>query len=229
MSKNYLIIGASSGIGEAITEKLNKEGNQLFTASRNAGELKGENIHFQSIDVTADFQLELPESLDGLVYCPGTINLKPFHRLKKEDFAADLEVNLLGAIKCIQQALPALKASTNASIVLFSTVAVQTGLGFHSSVAASKGAIEGLGKALAAELAPNIRVNVVAPSLTDTPLANRLLSSDEKKKANAERHPLKKIGSASDIAQTALFLLGDQSSWTTAQVLTIDGGLGSLR
>ncbi len=229
MAKKYLIIGASSGIGEAIAKSLASEGHELYTASRSAGNVGGENFHFQSIDVSGEFELELPEVLDGLVYCPGSINLKPFHRLKEEDFTRDLQLNLLGAIKCIQQALPALKANQNASIVLFSTVAVQTGMGFHSSVAASKGAIEGLGKALAAELAPSIRVNVVAPSLTDTPLAGRLLSSEEKKLANAERHPLKKIGTPEEVANAALFLLSEKSNWTTGQVLKVDGGLGSLK
>jgi NAD(P)-dependent dehydrogenase (short-subunit alcohol dehydrogenase family) len=149
--------------------------------------------------------------------------------LKEEDFLADFKVNHIGAVKVIQQSLKALKKSENASIVLFSTVAVQTGLSFHSSVASAKGAIEGLGKALAAELAPTIRVNVIAPSLTDTPLAERLLSSDDKKKANADRHPLKSIGTAEDMANTARFLLGDDSRWMTGQVIAVDGGMGSLR
>lgn len=229
MNKNYLIIGASSGIGLALLKLLNKDNNQLFTASRTESEIKGDNIHFQQIDVTEDFELEIPEQLDGLVYCPGTINLKPFHRLTEADFLEDMKVNHFGAIKTIQQSLKSLKKAENASIVLFSTVAVQTGLSFHSTVSSAKGAIEGLGKALAAELAPTIRVNVIAPSLTETPLAGRLLSSDEKKQANAERHPLKKIGSANDIAKTAEFLLTDESSWITAQVITIDGGLGKIR
>jgi NAD(P)-dependent dehydrogenase (short-subunit alcohol dehydrogenase family) len=163
------------------------------------------------------------------VYCPGTINLKPFHRLKEEDFLHDFKVNHLGAVKVIQQALKALKKSENASIVLFSTVAVQTGLTFHSSVASAKGAIEGLARALAAELTPSIRVNVVAPSLTDTPLADRLLSSDDKKKANAERHPLKSLGTADDMANAAKFLLTEESRWMTGQVISVDGGMGSLR
>lgn len=229
MGKKYLIIGGNTGIGEQLVKKLNKEGNQVYLASRNKGELEGENVYYQKVDVKEEFELDLPEELDGLVYCPGTINLKPFHRLKEEDFLEDFKVNHLGAVKVIQQALKALKKAESASIVLFSTVAVQTGLSFHTSVASAKGAIEGLGKALAAELAPNIRVNVIAPSLTDTPLAERLLSSEDKKKANAERHPLKKIGSPEDIANAVHFLVTDASSWITGQVLSIDGGLGSLR
>jgi len=229
MGKSILIIGGSSGIGEALVTQLNDGSNQLFLASRSESQITGENIHYQQIDVLGDFQLDLPEQLDAVVYCPGSINLKPFHRLKEEDFLADFKVNHIGAVKVIQQSLKALKKSENASIVLFSTVAVQTGLSFHSSVASAKGAIEGLGKALAAELAPTIRVNVIAPSLTDTPLAERLLSSDDKKKANADRHPLKSIGTAEDMANTARFLIGEDSRWMTGQVIAVDGGMGSLR
>jgi NAD(P)-dependent dehydrogenase (short-subunit alcohol dehydrogenase family) len=229
MGKNILIIGGSSGIGHALATQLNDGINQLYLASRTESEVLGANVHYQQIDVLEDFQLELPEQLDALVYCPGSINLKPFHRLKEEDFLADFKVNHIGAVKVIQQALKALKKSENASIVLFSTVAVQTGLSFHASVASAKGAIEGLGKALAAELAPTIRVNVIAPSLTDTPLAERLLSNEDKKKANAERHPLKSIGTADDMANTARFLIGNDSRWMTGQVIAVDGGMGSLR
>jgi len=230
MSKNYLIIGAGSGIGKAIMEELNHSDNQLFVTSRSKDKIEPkENIHFQELDVTQDFELEIPEQLDGLVYCPGTINLKPFHRLSEEDFINDFKVNHLGAVKVIQQALKALKKSEEASIVLFSTVAVQTGLSFHASVASAKGAIEGLSKSLAAELAPNIRVNAIAPSLTDTPLASKLLSTDQKKTANAERHPLKKIGTPKDIAKAAVYFLSEDSAWVSGQVFTIDGGIGSIR
>ena len=230
MSKNYLIIGAGSGIGKAIMEELNHSNNQLYVTSRSRDKIEAkENIHFQELDVTQDFELEIPEQLDGLVYCPGTINLKPFHRLSEEDFINDFKINHLGAVKVIQQALKALKKSEQASIVLFSTVAVQTGLSFHASVASAKGAIEGLSKSLAAELAPKIRVNAIALSLTDTPLASNLLSTDQKKTANAERHPLKKIGTPKDIAKAAVYFLGEDSGWVSGQVLTIDGGIGSLR
>ena len=229
MSKNYLIVGASHGIGEAIAHQLNQNGNQLYLVSRSSPQLNGPHVHFQSIDVSTTFELELPPQIDGLVYCPGTINLKPFHRLTENDFLHDFQINFLGATKIIQQALKPLKNAPHASIVLFSTVAVQTGLSFHTSVAAAKGAIEGFGRALAAELAPSIRVNIIAPSLTDTPLASHLLSSEDKKQANAQRHPLKKIGTAEEIAKSAVFLLQEDASWITGQVLSIDGGLGKLR
>jgi len=230
MDKTYLIVGGTSGIGNKIVEDLSKQGYKIIVAARENKNLEGfDNVTFQQIDVLNSFELNLPEQLDGVVYCPGSINLKPFHRLKTEDFVNELQLNAIGATKVIQQALPALKKSDNASIVMFSTVAVQTGLTFHTSVAMAKGALEGFGRALASELAPKIRVNLVAPSLTDTPLANSLLSSDEKRKANADRHPLKKIGTTKDIADAAIFLLTDKSSWITGQVLHVDGGMGNLK
>jgi NAD(P)-dependent dehydrogenase (short-subunit alcohol dehydrogenase family) len=155
--------------------------------------------------------------------------LRPFQRIKDEDFVKDFNLQVLGAIKIIKAAMPALKKSDRASIVLFSTVAVQTGFPFHSMVAASKGAIEGLARSLAAELAPKIRVNCIAPSITDTPLAASLLSSPEKKEANAQRHPLKSIGSSDDIAAMANFLLTDQAQWITGQIMKVDGGVSSLK
>ena len=171
MSKTYLIVGGTSGIGNAIVKQLSAAGNHVIVASREEKNLEGfANVTFQKLDVNESIELDLPESIDGLAYCPGSINLKPFHRIKEEDFLAEYQLNAMGAVKVIQHALPRLKKADNASIVLFSTVAVQTGLTFHTSVAMAKGALEGLGRALASELAPKIRVNLVAPSLTDTPL-----------------------------------------------------------
>jgi NAD(P)-dependent dehydrogenase (short-subunit alcohol dehydrogenase family) len=230
--KNYLIIGGSSGIGKELANQLSNSGNQVFaTYNKNEPAQANPNIHFHKFNVleenlSTDF---LPEELSGIAYCPGSINLRPFDRIKPEDFEADYKLQVVGAIKLIQLVLPRLKKSGNASIVLFSTVAVQTGLPFHSQVAASKGAIEGLTKALAAELAPSIRVNCIAPSLTDTPLASFLLNSDQKKEVNALRHPLKRIGTAEDIANMASFLLSDQSSWVTGQTLHVDGGMSSIK
>ena len=163
------------------------------------------------------------------MYCPGAISLRPFNRITADDFIKDYNLQVVGAVKIIQNALPKLKESKNASIVLFSTVAVRVGLNFHSLVASSKGAIEGLTKALAAELAPNIRVNCIAPSLTNTPLAASLLNSDQKIEANAQRHPLKRIGTPSDIANAVEFLLNDTSGWVTGQILSIDGGMSSIK
>lgn len=227
-TKNFLIIGGNSGIGKAIAKILDKD-HKLFLASRNATtDGNYTNIIF---DATKD-ELSpdnLPTQVDGLVYCPGTINLKPFHRITDEEFLQDYQVNVLGAIRTIRKVLPLLKNSSQSSIVLFSTVAVQQGMPFHASVASSKGAIEGLTKSLAAELAPKIRVNAIAPSLTNTPLATKLLSTDEKKKASDERHPLKRTGEPEDIARLASFLLLNQSSWISGQIFHVDGGLSTLR
>ena len=171
----------------------------------------------------------MPNEIHGLVYCPGSINLKPFDRIKPADFELDYQLQVIGVIKIIQQVLPKMKISLNASIILFSTVAVQTGLPFHTQVAASKGAIEGLTKALAAEFAPKIRVNTIAPSLTNTPLTNSLINSEQKMDANAQRHPLKRIGTAADIANMAEYLLSEKASWITGQIFHVDGGISAIK
>ncbi len=228
---NYLIVGASSGIGKAIAEDLAKAGHQVYgTFNKNACNSQ-ENLQYHSLDVLSEnYDLSfLPDKIDGIVYCPGSIVLKPFHRIKAEDFLSDYQLQTIGAIKTIQAVLPRLKESSNGSVVLFSTLAVQTGLNFHSLVASSKGAIEGLTKALAAEFAPSIRVNCIAPSLTDTPLAGSLLNTEEKRLANAQRHPLKRIGTAEDISNLACFLLSDKSTWMTGQILHLDGGMSVLK
>jgi 3-oxoacyl-[acyl-carrier protein] reductase len=171
----------------------------------------------------------LPSEVHGLAYCPGSITLKPFHGLKQADFQKDLDINLFGAIKAIQALLPTLKSTNGASVVLFSTVAARTGMPFHASIAAAKGAIEGLAVSLAAELAPaNVRVNVIAPSLTNTPLATRLLSSTEKVEAGGKRHPLGRVGEPDDVSAMAAFLLGPESTWITGQILAVDGGMSHI-
>ena len=232
-SKNFLVVGGSSGIGLEITKLLHEQGNTVFVGSRSNDALAQlDGLHHLAIDVQADpLNLEgLPEVLNGLVYCPGTIRLKPFHRLTMDDFLEDWQINFLGAVKTIQAGLPHLKKSTTgAGIVLFSTVAVKTGMPFHASVAGAKAAVEGLTRSLAAEFAPRIRVNAVAPSLTDTPLAKGLLSSEEKRKASAERHPSKRIGTPQEIAQIAVHLLSDASAWMTGQIIHVDGGMSALR
>lgn len=171
----------------------------------------------------------MPEIIDGLVYCPGTINLKPFHRLKSDDFLTDWQVNFLGAVNIIQSLLPNLKKAENPVIILFSTVAVTTGMPFHSSIAAAKGAIEGFTRSLAAELAPQIRVNCIAPSLTQTSLAEKLLNTTEKMDGASKRHPLQRFGQTADIAEMACFLLSDKAGWITGQVLHVDGGMSTLK
>ncbi len=226
----YLIIGGSSGIGKTLAELLAAEGNEVF-ATYFKSEVSSGDIHFQYLDVTAnEIELDnLPEVLDGVVFCPGSINLLPFHRFKAEDFAKDYQLQVVGAVKVIQAVLPNLKKSKQASIVLFSTVAVQSGFTFHAQVAASKGAIEGLTRSLAAEFSPQIRVNAIAPSLTQTPLAEKLINTEQKMEANANRHPLKRIGQTDDIAQMAVFLLSEKSSWITGQIMHVDGGMSSIK
>jgi len=229
MSRTYLLIGGNSGIGLATARLLISRGNSLIAAARSPQPLAELGIAVQPFDALAPGPLELPGVLDGLIYFPGSITLKPFHRLTSEDFLNDYRINCLGAAAAIQAALPALKAAPSASVVLFSTVAVAQGMPFHASIAAAKGAVEGLALSLAAELAPKIRVNIIAPSLTDTPLAGNLLNSDAKKEAAAKRHPLQQTGDAEDVAKLAAFLLGDKSKFMTGQILRPDGGLSSIR
>jgi len=227
--KNILLIGGSYGIGLSIVKELQKE-NNLFVASRSKEELINLNITHIPFDASTETldTSTLPEIIDGLVYLPGSINLRPFKGLKPETFENDLQINFISLIKVIQTVLPNLIASNQSSIILFSSVAATMGMPFHTSVAASKGAIEGFAKALAAEYAPKIRVNVIAPSLTDTPLADKFLNNDIKKEKSSERHPLKRFGQPEDIAQMASFLLSDKSNWMSGQILHVDGGLSTL-
>lgn len=227
--KNFVVVGGSSGIGKALVAQL-AENNQVFATYNKTDCVNTENVNFQHYDVTQEAELQnIPEEIHGLAYLPGSISLRPFNRIKADAFLKDYELNLVGAVKTIQQLVPNLKKGGQAAIVLFSTVAVQTGMGFHSLVASSKGAVEGLTKALAAELAPSIRVNCIAPSLTDTRLAASLLSTDDKKEASANRHPLKTVGTPDQLAATAKFLLTEESSWMTGQILHADGGMSSIR
>lgn len=207
---NYLIIGASSGIGKQLATQLVESGNRVYgtynstEASTTSDSLSYHQLNVLDESLNLDF---LPDTLDGIAYCPGSINLRPFGRIPPSDFMDDYSLQAVGAIKVIQSLFSKLRKSGKASIVLFSTIAVQNGSPYHSQVSASKGAIEGLTKALAAEFSPKIRVNCIAPSLTDTPLAGNLLSTDEKKEANAAKNPLKRNGEAADIANMAEFLL----------------------
>jgi NAD(P)-dependent dehydrogenase (short-subunit alcohol dehydrogenase family) len=226
--KKILVVGGSSGIGQSVIEKLTSQGAEIWNLSRT--EVSGPGVVHQTVDITdEELSFELPEVLDGFVYAPGTINLRPFNALKVEDFQNDWEVNVLGFVKVMKLALKSLRKIPS-SVVLFSTVAVSQGMSYHASIAASKGAIEGLTKSLAGEYARNnIRFNAIAPSLTDTPLTHNLLSSEEKRKASDERHPLKRVGQAQDISEAALYLLSESSGWMTGQTLHLDGGMSSVR
>jgi 3-oxoacyl-[acyl-carrier protein] reductase len=228
--KNILIIGGSSGIGLALAELLSTS-NTVVVASRSGDSVANLDVQHLPFDATTD-QLDvtlLPDTLHGFVYCPGSINLRPFKGLSSEAFEKDFQINVMGAINSLKAVLAPLSNSGSASVVFFSTVAVQTGMPFHSSVASSKGAIEGLTRSLAAEFAPKIRVNAIAPSLVNTPLASKFLNNETKMEKANERHPMGRVGSAKEIAQATAFLLGEESSWMTGRVLQLDGGIGNLK
>lgn len=231
--KNILIAGAGKGIGLATAQLLQNEYHLSLITRTETEAIKNIPGNLFFLDIVKDNTTALdtlPEDLHGLLYCPGSITLKPFTRLTPDDFLNDFHQNVLGAVKLIQYCLPRLKKSGGASVVLFSTVAVQTGMAFHSSIAVAKAGVEGLCRSLAAELAANkIRVNAIAPSLTNTPLAAGLLNTTEKMEASAKRHPLMRIGDASDIAALAAFLISDNASWITGQVIHADGGMGVLK
>ncbi|WP_417886281.1 SDR family NAD(P)-dependent oxidoreductase [Zunongwangia sp.] len=229
MGKNILLIGGSTGIGLEIAKNLSSE-HTVFIASRNSTNLSDLSVTHLKFNVLEDdiSQLDLPNCIDGLIYCPGSINLKPFKMLKPKDFEEEMRLNFFGLVDVVNALLPNLKQSEQASLVFFSTVAVKVGMPFHTSVAAAKGAIEGFAKSLAAEYSPSFRVNVIAPSLVDTPMAEKLLNNDKKKEKMNERHPLKRVGNVTDIAAITAFLLNDKSSWITGQIFGVDGGLSTL-
>lgn len=225
--KNILLIGGSHGIGLSIVKEL-QETHKIFVASRTDESLSHVNVTHISFDAIKDAldSALLPDKLDGFIYCPGSINLKPFKMMSLETIKEDMELNFFSMVKVVKNIIS--KMDENSSMVFFSTIAVGTGMPFHSSVAAAKGAIEGFAKSMAAEYAPKVRVNVIAPSLVDTTLASRLLNNDKKRESMDERHPLKRVGTPEDIAHCAVFLLSDKSTWITGQIIGVDGGLSTL-
>lgn len=224
--KTLVIIGGSSGIGKAIIAE-NIETHLIINISRTEPLLQHKNLTHFTCNILNDSLPEL-SAIDSLIYCPGSINLKPINSLTEIDFKTDFEINVLGAVKVIKHYLKALKKSENSSILLFSSVATVLGMPYHASIAASKGAVEGLTKSLAAELAPSIRVNAIAPTITDTPLASKILRNDAIKTALNNKHPLKKYLSAKDVALVASYLISDNALAITGQIHKIDAGLVSI-
>jgi NAD(P)-dependent dehydrogenase (short-subunit alcohol dehydrogenase family) len=225
--KSVLIVGGSNGIGKSLV-KILLETTKVFSISRSSSGIEHPNFNEFACDVLTD---ELPsiDAIDALVYCPGSINLKPISRLSQQDFSNDFSINVLGAVTVIQKYLPVLKQSTTPAILMFSSVAVKMGMPFHASVAASKGAVDGLVKSLAAELAPLIRVNAIAPTLTNTNLASKLLRNDRLKEMSAERHPLKKYLQPEEVAQMAKFLISENASAMSGQIIEMDCGIVNLK
>ena len=228
MNKNFCFAGASSQIAIETAKLLRQENNYVIGLS-NKSKIEAYDEFHQVNNYNFGTFPKIENQLNGLVYFPGTINLKPFHRLSEKDFENDMQINAMGAAACIQAYLPNLKESASASVVLISTVAVQVGMPFHASIAMSKGAIEGLTRSLAAEFSPHIRVNCIAPSLLETPLGEKFINTLDKYEASVKRNPLKKIGKASDIANMVEFLLSEKSSWITGQILAVDGGINSIK
>lgn len=226
--RTYIFAGASSAMAVAAMEALKDRGDKVIGISRSS-----DNVGYDEFYTVENYGFnsfpKIEGNINGIAYFPGTINLKPFHRISETDFITDFNINALGAAAFVQAYLPNLKNADAPAVLLFSTVAVATGMQFHASIAMAKGAVEGLTRSLAAELAPKIRVNCIAPSLTDTPLAEKLLGSPEKTESGKNRNPLKQIGTPHDLANAITFLLSENSSWITGQILAVDGGMGAVR
>ena len=225
--KNILIVGGSKGIGNAILLQ-QLEQNKVYNISRNAPEVMHENLTHFSLNVLEDALPEI-ESIDTIIYCPGSINLKPINSLSIDDFRNDFEINVIGAVKVIQKYLATLKKGTNPSIVLFSTVAVKLGMPFHASIATAKAGVEGLVKSLGAELASAVRINAIAPTITDTTLAAGILRNDRMKENMVERHPMKGYLQATEVAGMADFLISDKAKSISGQVFEMDYGIVSFK
>lgn len=225
--KTILIIGGSKGIGNALLKKLLPNW-KVINLSRSKPNLFHDNLSHFEVDITKD---DLPKinALDALIYCPGSINLKPITRLSTDDFKDDFEINVLGGVKAIHAYLSVLKSGNNPSITLFSTVAVKMGMPYHASIATAKAGVEGLVKSLAAELAPNIRVNAIAPTVTDTELASKLLRNEKMIENIKERHPLKNFLNPEEVADMAEFLISDKAASISGQIFEMDYGIVSLK
>lgn len=225
--KNILIVGGSKGIGNAILlQQLEK--NKVYTISRTAPEMSHPNLVHYSLDVLQDALPEI-EILDTLIYCPGSITLKPIGSLSIDDFRNDFEINVIGAVKVIQKYLAALKKGNQPSVLLFSTVAAKLGMPFHASIATAKAGVEGLVKSLGAELASSIRINAIAPTITETTLASGILRNDRMKENMVERHPMKGYLQPQEVAEMADFLISEKAKSISGQIFEMDYGIVSFK
>lgn len=225
--KNIVIVGGSKGIGSAILLQ-QLENNTVFNLSRNAPEISHPNLQHYTIDILQDSLPDI-ENIDTLIYCPGSINLKPIGSLNIDDFKNDFEINVIGAVKAIQKYLPALKKGNNPSIILFSTVAAKLGMPFHASIATAKAGIEGLVKSLGAELASVVRINAIAPTITETSLAAGILRNDRMKENMVERHPMKGYLRPEEVANMANFLISEQAKSISGQIFEMDYGIVTFK
>ena len=229
MQKNILVIGGNSLIGQEVIKLSNSKGDNVIATSRSTIDLPLEN--FIKLDPNEDLSSldALPESIDALLYCPGSISLKSIQRMDISDIREDFRINVEGAFNIIKKVLPNLKKDEGASVVFISSVAAKSGMTFHSSIATSKAALEGFARSLASELAPRVAVNCIAPSLTNTPMAEHLLNNEKKLQSSEERHPLNTIGDPAKVAKVIYNLFSAKEDWITGQTISIDGGLSSLR
>lgn len=225
--KKIAIIGGSKGIGNAILLQ-QLENNFVYNISRTAPEITHPNLKHFTVDVLQDALPEI-EAIDTLIYCPGSINLKPIGNLSIDDFRNDFEINVIGAVKAIQKYLPTLKKGDNPSIVLFSTVAAKLGMPFHASIATAKAGVEGLVKSLGAELASVVRINAIAPTITETSLSSNILRNDRMKENMTERHPMKDYLKPDEVAGMADFLISDKAKSISGQVFEMDYGIVTFK
>jgi len=225
--KNIVIIGGTKGIGKAIVREV-VDNNNVVCLSRNQTDFSHDNYTFHNFDALVDDYPDF-ESVDCLIYCPGSINLKPISTLSLDDFRNDFELNVIGAVRAIKKYLNLLKKSGSASILLFSTVATKLGMPYHASVSVAKSGIDGLVKTLGSELAPKVRINAIAPTITNTELASKILRNDKVIENMVERHPLKKILSSNEVAKMASFLISEDASSISGQIFNMDAGIVSFK
>ncbi len=225
--RNIVIIGGSKGIGSAILLQ-QLENNKVYNISRSAPDITHPNLIHYPISILEDDLPEI-EAVDVLIYCPGSITLKPILSLNLDDFRNDFEINVIGAVKVIQKYLPTLKKGNNPSIVLFSTVAAKLGMPFHASIATAKAGIEGLVKSLGAELASVVRVNAIAPTITETSLSANILRNERMKENMMERHPMKSYLKPNEVAEMANYLISENAKSISGQVFEMDYGIVSFK